>query len=144
MDTPVTPRPSEASLAIVRRPASRPRGGGTPIREAEGELQQTPPARRQTSKHHEPDSKVVLRRNPHHAAAVNIAGTVVAFRGGAEFAGCDLLGVEYTDVLEGRVFVRSFGTANLSTGDPAALLEMEERHQAQAADLRRLAQEEAR
>jgi len=91
---------------------------------------------------YEPGTTVVIRHNPHHAGSEGIAGTVVGFRPGAGFAGCDLVAVEYEDTLEGCLHVMPFAPENLSPGDSEALLAMARRHESIAAKLRRLAGEE--
>lgn len=83
--------------------------------------------------------RVVIRFNPHHAAAENVVGLVTAVRVGEGFFGTDLIEVEYQDPRDGTVHVMLFGTANLSPGEPAALIEIAERHEAIAAELRRMA-----
>ena len=88
-----------------------------------------------------PGDRVIIRHNPHHFAASGIVGTVVAFHEGIGFMGCDLADVRYVDPRDGEEHVMPFGTANLSPGEPAALIEIAERYEAAAAELRRLAEE---
>ena len=90
---------------------------------------------------YEPGSRVVIRHNPHTPGAENIVGTVIAYHPRAGFGGCDLADVEYEDPRDGQVHVMPFGTANLSPGSPAALLEMAERYETLASELRQLARE---
>lgn len=85
--------------------------------------------------------RVVIRHNPHHPGAEGVVGTVVDYRPGGGFGGCDLADVEYEDPRDGLVHVRPFGLANLSPGNPEVLLEAAERYEALALELRSLARE---
>lgn len=85
---------------------------------------------------------VLIRSNPHHPASANITGSVVGYREGAGFGGCDLADVEYTDTLEGRLYVRPFAPGHLAPMDPASLSRMAEHHEALAAELRRRAEDD--
>ena len=89
--------------------------------------------------HWQPGAHVILRSNPFHGTVVDIVGTVLAYRAGAGFAGCDLLDVEYVHPDDGLTYVRPFGLHHLSPGSPDVLLQMAQRYEALAAELRRLA-----
>lgn len=85
-------------------------------------------------------AKVILRSNPHHPAAANIVGTVVAYRNGAGFAGCDIVDIRYENPRDGKVHEMPFGLDHLQVGSRSALLEVAEHYEAMAAELRRLAE----
>lgn len=89
-----------------------------------------------------PGSRVVIRRNPHHPPAEDVVGRVVSLQEGAGFMGCDLVEVRYENPRDGQVYERPFATANLSPGEPRVLLEMAERYEGLAAQLRALAEGE--
>lgn len=88
----------------------------------------------------EPGTRVLIRTNPHHPHVAVVLGTVRAWRPGAGFAGTDLADVEYQDPRDGVVHVMPFGVQHLSPGDPEELVAAAEEHEAQAAELRRLAE----
>ena len=92
----------------------------------------------------EPGSSVVIRYNPFHEHAKGIVGTVVAFRPGTGFAGCDLAEVEYEDPWTGEVHTLPFSTANVSPGEPQALRKLAMRYEQMATELRELADEGVR
>ena len=88
-----------------------------------------------------PGSKVLVRENPHHPAAVDIVGTAVAYRRRTGFAGCDLVDVRYEDPQDGRVHGRPFEPSLLLPASRHALEEAAARCEAMAAELRRLAEQ---
>ena len=88
-----------------------------------------------------PGSRVVIHYNPHEEEASGILGTVVEFQAGTGFMGCDLATVRYTRPSDGEVRELPFATYNLRVGDPAWLREQAARHEEQAAELRRMAEE---
>ena len=90
-----------------------------------------------------PGTRIVIRFNPFHEHAKGIIGTVVAFRPGTGFAGCDLAEVKYEDPWTGEVHTLPFGTTNLSPGDPHALRILAMRYEQMAIELRELADESA-
>lgn len=89
----------------------------------------------------QPGSRVVIRHNPHYSGAENIVGIVTEFFPEGGFMRCDLAYVRYTNPRDGSTHEMPFGTANLEPGNPDALIEVAERYEAQAAELRRLAEE---
>lgn len=84
---------------------------------------------------------VLIRFNPHHSEADNIAGVVTQFQSGAAFNGYDMAQVRYTLPKDGSVQEMPFGTSNLEPVDAAALIALAEMHEAQAVEMRRLAGE---
>lgn len=84
-------------------------------------------------------SKVVIRNNPRNGAAIEIVGTIRAFHRGKGVLDCDLVDVEFTDPRDGRLQELPFDPHDLERGDARTLIAMAERHEAQAAGLRRLA-----
>jgi hypothetical protein len=89
----------------------------------------------------QPGSRVVIRFNPHHAAASEVVGEVTDFQPGAGFMGCDLAYVRYQHPGDGEIHVMPFSTANLELGDRAGLLARAARHDEQAAKFRAMADE---
>jgi hypothetical protein len=92
----------------------------------------------------QPGSRVVIRHNPHHGDASDIVGEVVDFQPSAGFVGCDLAYVRYKRPSDGTVHELPFSTANLEAGDRESLLARADRHDQEAAKLRRMADEVAR
>ena len=82
---------------------------------------------------------VLIKSNPHHPAAVNVTGTVVGYRVGEGFGGCDLVDVEYQDTLEETIHIRPFAPGLLAPMDAESLIRMAEHHEALSAELRRQA-----
>jgi len=87
----------------------------------------------------QPGDKVIIRLNPHHPDAVDIVGTVIVFRPGAGFGGCDLADVHYKHPKTGDGHTAPFGLACLGSADASALIALAERHERAAAKLRTLA-----
>jgi len=67
--------------------------------------------------HLKPGDKVIIRRNPHHAGAEDIVGTVVRFRPGEGFGGCDLVDVRYADPRYGNNHAMPFAPSCLEPWD---------------------------
>ncbi|MBU0756084.1 MAG: hypothetical protein KJ645_13155 [Planctomycetes bacterium] len=87
----------------------------------------------------EPGTKVIIRFNPHHIDAENILGTVIRYRKGEGFMGIDLVDVEYVEPKTGETQIMPFGIYNIEDADPAHLIELAERWEGMAAELRKLA-----
>ena len=83
--------------------------------------------------------KVIIQFNPHDGSAQGILGTIVGYRPGAGFAGCDLIDVEYTHPQTGEVATMPFTPEKLIPAEPHALRAMAQRYEAIAAELRILA-----
>jgi hypothetical protein len=84
-------------------------------------------------------TQVLININPHHSGAENILGTITAARLGEGFAGCDLVDVTYEHPGTGETHTMPFSLEKLSMGNSAALAACAERHEAIAAEYRRLA-----
>lgn len=87
----------------------------------------------------EPGTRVIIRQNPHHPGAEDIVGTVVVFRPGEGFAGCDLVDIHYRTRRDGKGHTMPFGMSCLGPADPSSLLLLAEQHEAAAAKLREMA-----
>jgi hypothetical protein len=87
----------------------------------------------------EPGTKVIIRQNPHHPGAENIVGTVIVFRPGEGFGGCDLVDVHYKHPRDGKGYTMPFGLACLGPADPASLISLAEHYETMAAKLRAMA-----
>jgi len=90
----------------------------------------------------EPGTKVIIRQNSHHLGAENIVGTVIVFRPGEGFGGCDLVDVHYKHPRDGKGYTMPFGLAYLGPADPASLIslpEHAEHYEMMAAKLRAMA-----
>ncbi len=83
----------------------------------------------------------MIHFNPFHLDAADIVGTVVDFRPGIGFIGCDLATVRYQHPRDGSVHELPFATYNFDLGDRESLLPRAARHEEQAAKLRRMADE---
>jgi len=88
-----------------------------------------------------PGAHVVIHFNPHDESASDIVGEVVSFQPGAGFMGCDLVYVRYERPRDGSIHELPFAAYNLDLGDRESLLARAARHDAQAAKLRRMAEE---
>jgi hypothetical protein len=86
-----------------------------------------------------PGNRVIIRSNPHDPGVEQIVGTVVVLKPGAGFAGCTLADVEYRHPRTDESRIDSFSLACLDLADPRRLIELAEFHEAQAAELRELA-----
>ena len=86
-----------------------------------------------------PGSTVIIRTNPHHPAAVDIPGTVKAFRHGEGFGGCDLVDVRYEHPRDGKVHTMPFAATCLCFGDRETLVALADRHETIAARIRTIA-----
>ena len=87
-----------------------------------------------------PGDKVIIRQNPHHPGAEDIVGTVVVFRPGEGFGGCDLVDVHYKHLKDGKGYTMPFGLSCLGAAVPTSLIALAEHHEAVAAKLRALAE----
>jgi hypothetical protein len=87
-----------------------------------------------------PGERVLIRQNPHHPGAIDIVGTVVVFRPGEGFAGCDLVDVHYKHPADGTGHTTPFGFSCLGSADPASLVALAEHYETMAAKLRSLAE----
>jgi len=86
-----------------------------------------------------PGDKVIIRQNPHDPRAEGIVGTVIVYRAGAGFGGCDLVDVRYKRPSDGRGSTLPFGLCCLQATTPAELTRLVERYERLAAHLRALA-----
>jgi len=83
-----------------------------------------------------PGDKVVIRQNPHQPGADGIVGTVILYRPGEGFGGCDLVDVHYKNPKDGKGYTMPFGLSYLGPADAASLIALAERYEAIAAQLR--------
>jgi hypothetical protein len=86
-----------------------------------------------------PGDKVIIRQNSHDPRAEGIVGTVMVYRAGAGFGGCDLLDVHYKRPSDGQGSTLPFGLCCLDAATPAELIRLAEHHERLAAGLRSLA-----
>jgi len=86
-----------------------------------------------------PGDKVIIRQNPHDPRAEGIVGTVMVYRAGAGFGGCDLVDVHYKRPSDGQGFTLPFGLCCLDAATRAELVRLAEYHERLAAGLRSLA-----
>jgi len=86
-----------------------------------------------------PGDKVIIRQNPHDPRAEGIVGTVMVYRAGAGFGGCDLVDVHYKRPSDGQGSTLPFGLCCLDAATPAELIRLAEHHERVAAGLRSLA-----
>jgi hypothetical protein len=89
-------------------------------------------------------TQVLINLNPHHSGAENILGIITTARLGEGFAGCDLVDVTYEHPGTGETHTMPFSLEKLSMGNSAALTACAERHEAIAAEFRRLAAQSLR
>jgi len=94
---------------------------------------------KQSSFRFQPGDRVIIRQNPHDPRCENIVGTVIVFRPGAGFGGCDLVDVHYKSPVDARGVTLPFGLSCLGPATAGELLSLAERLERQAAELRRLA-----
>ena len=87
-----------------------------------------------------PGSKVIIRWNPHNTQAENIIGTVIHFRPGEGFGGCDLVDVKYQDFQEGKETTMPFSIDLLEPAEPSTLIALAEHYEKKARELRQLAE----
>lgn len=85
-----------------------------------------------------PGDKVIIRQNLHHTGAEDIIGTVVAFRPGEGFGGCDLVDIHYKHPKDGNGYTLPFRLSYLESADPSSLIKLAEYHETIAAKLRAL------
>jgi len=95
-------------------------------------------------KYHQPGclrsgDKVIIRQNPHDLRTEGIVGTVMVYRAGVGFGGCDLVDVHYKRPSDGQGFTLPFGLCCLESATPAELIRLAEHHERTAANLRSLA-----
>jgi hypothetical protein len=86
-----------------------------------------------------PGDKVIIRQNPHDPRAEGIVGTVMVYRAGAGFGGCDLVDVHYKRPSDGQGATLPFGLCCLDAATPSELVRLAEHHERLAAGLRSLA-----
>lgn len=82
--------------------------------------------------------KVIIRRNPHHADAGGIVGTLVQLRAGHGFGGSDLVVVRYVRPHDGKCYTMPFAMPCLEPATQSALRVLAERHEVAATAVRRL------
>lgn len=85
-------------------------------------------------------NRVIIRSNPFHAAAEDVGGTIINFRPGAGFGGCDIVDVRYA-LADGSVHTLPFGAHNLEPASRVALLELAAFHGGLAAKYRNEAEQ---
>ena len=90
-----------------------------------------------------PGDRVLVVHNPHRPVE-GVLGTVVAFRPGVGFMGCDLVDVRYEDPRTGEEDTFPFGTANLAPASRDVLLARAERLEMMAREMRSLARQAPR
>ena len=64
-------------------------------------------------------SKVLIKWNPHNTQAENVIGTVIHFRPGEGFGGCDLVDVRYRDPQDGNEVTMPFSIDLLQPAKPS-------------------------
>lgn len=89
----------------------------------------------------EAGARVVIAHNPFHAAATGIVGVVTRVERGSGFMGCDLFYVRYQNPVDGAEHELPFADTNLLPGSRDELIARALRHEEQAAQLRRMAEE---
>ncbi|HKX45895.1 MAG TPA: hypothetical protein VJP77_04285 [Planctomycetota bacterium] len=96
------------------------------------------------NREHNPGTRVLITHNPFHAAATGIVGVVTRVEKGAGFMGINLIYVRYQNPVDGEEHEMPFADTNLLPGDRDELIARARRHEAQAAALRRMADEAGR
>ena len=96
------------------------------------------------NREHKPGTRVVIAHNPFHAAATGIVGVVARTEPGSGFMGCDLIYVRYQNPVDGEEHEMPFADTNLQPGSRDELIARAQRHEEQAAVLRRMAEEAGR
>jgi len=86
-----------------------------------------------------PGDKVIIRQNPHDPRAEGIVGTVIVYRAGAGFGGCDLVDVYFKRPSDGQGSTMPFCVCCLGAATPSELVRLAEHHERLAASLRSLA-----
>ena len=88
-----------------------------------------------------PGARVIIRFNPHDARAENVVGLVTHLNRGAGHGACDLATVRYKHPQDGGERELPFATHNLDFANADVLLDLAKRHEAVAANLRRMESE---
>jgi hypothetical protein len=83
--------------------------------------------------------RVIIRQNPHDLRVEDVVGTVIVFRPGAGFGGCDLVDVHYKDPRTGEGRTVRLGLCCLSAMAVEDVVRLAEYHEKRAATLRQLA-----
>jgi len=83
-----------------------------------------------------PGDKVIVKRNPHDPRSEGIVGTVMGYRAGMGFGGCDIVDVHYKPPSDGQSFTLAFGLSSLAAATPSELVRLAELHEGIASGMR--------